>query len=405
MRVPIESVAEAQRQAKRRLPKPVYVSLLAGNERGHTVDQNVAAFDELEFRSRVVADLPPTREMATTVLGQSIALPIIISPAAAQAVAPGGEVPVARAAANAGTAIGQSNFASSSFEEVAAANSKAFFQLYWAGTRDEIAERVERMRRAGAAALIYTADAYLYSKRDWGTPAIPQRIDLPTAIKYAPTALARPAWLLSFLRHGSIPNLKVPNMATSSGTAPTLVEAFGTWAETPIPTWTDIAWIRELWGGPFMVKGVLNPDDARRAVDIGASAISVSNHGGNALDSSPATIRALPAVVEAVGDQVEVLLDGGVRRGNDVAKALALGARAVLVGRPWLFGLAAGGERGVDEVLQLFREGLDNALVHLGHRSIREFGPEDLIIPTGFALQSSSRIGPLARTAGIGVTS
>jgi L-lactate dehydrogenase (cytochrome) len=170
---------------------------------------------------------------------------------------------------------------------------------------------------------------------------IPERINLAAAIKYAPTALSHPRWLLGFLRHGGIPDLRVPNMSIPGGKAPTLLQAFTTFIQTPIPTWRDVAWLRELWGGPLMVKGVLNPDDARRAVDIGATAVSVSNHGGNALDGVPASIRLLPAVVDAVGDQIEVLLDGGIRRGPDVAKALALGARAVLIGRPWFLGLAA----------------------------------------------------------------
>jgi pre-mycofactocin synthase len=152
------------------------------------------------------------------------------------------------------------------------------------------------------------------------------------------------------------------------------------------PTWDDIRWLCEVWGGPFVVKGVFSPDDARRAVDIGANAISVSNHGGNNLDGVPGSLRALPAVVDAVGDQIEVLFDGGIRRGGDVAKALGLGAKAVLVGRAWLWGLAAGGEQGVREVLETLRSGLDEALIGLGHPSIRELSSADLVIPPGFVL-------------------
>jgi heme/flavin dehydrogenase (mycofactocin system) len=390
VRRPIESVADAQRRAKKRIPKAVYMAIMSGNEKGHTVDLNVAAFDEVGFRERVVLEVPPTRDMKTTVLGQDLSFPVVLSPAAAQAVAGGGEVPAAKAAGTAGITIGHSNFASSPFEEVVAANPKSFFQLYWAGTRDEIAERVERMRRAGAKALIFTADATAYTKRDWGSPIIPERINFTAAIRYAPTALSHPRWLLGFLRNGGIPDLKVPNMLTPGGTAPTLWQVATTWVQTPIPTWRDVAWLRDLWGGPFMVKGVLDPDDARRAVDIGATAISVSNHGGNALDGVPASIRFLTPVVEAVGDQIEVLLDGGIRRGPDVAKALALGARAVLIGRPWFFGLAANGERGVLEVLEVFREGLDNALVHLGHKSIHDLSPDDLVIPKDFHIYPPS---------------
>jgi isopentenyl diphosphate isomerase/L-lactate dehydrogenase-like FMN-dependent dehydrogenase len=166
--------------------------------------------------------------------------------------------------------------------------------------------------------------------------------------------------------------------------APTFFEAYGQWMQSPMPSWEDVAWLRELWGGPFMLKGVMRVDDARRAVDAGVTAISVSNHGGNNLDGTPASIRALPAVAEAVGDQVEVLLDGGVRRGSDVAKALALGAKAVMIGRAYLWGLAANGQAGVENVLDLLRDGLGSALIGLGHRSTTELSRADLVVPPGF---------------------
>jgi isopentenyl diphosphate isomerase/L-lactate dehydrogenase-like FMN-dependent dehydrogenase len=153
---------------------------------------------------------------------------------------------------------------------------------------------------------------------------------------------------------------------------------------TPLPTWDDIRWLREEWDGPFAIKGIMHPDDARQAVDIGATAISVSNHGGNNLDGTPAAIRVLPAVVDAVGDQVEVLLDGGIRRGSDVVKALALGARAVLIGRAYLWGMAANGEAGVVNVLEILRSGINEALMGLRRSSIHDLRPEDLIIPAGF---------------------
>jgi L-lactate dehydrogenase (cytochrome) len=153
---------------------------------------------------------------------------------------------------------------------------------------------------------------------------------------------------------------------------------------TPLPTWDDVKWLREEWDGPFAVKGIMHPDDARRAVDIGATAISVSNHGGNNLDGTPGSIRALPGVVDAVGDQVEVLLDGGIRRGSDVVKALALGAKAVLIGRAYLWGMAANGEAGVTNVLEILRGGISEALLGLGRSSIHELVPDDLIIPPDF---------------------
>jgi L-lactate dehydrogenase (cytochrome) len=153
---------------------------------------------------------------------------------------------------------------------------------------------------------------------------------------------------------------------------------------TPPPTWEDIAWLRELWGGPFMLKGVMRVDDAKRAVDAGVSAISVSNHGGNNLDGTPASIRALPVIADAVGSEVEVLLDGGIRRGSDVVKALALGARAVMIGRASLWGLAANGQAGVENVLDVLRGGIDSALMGLGRASVHDLVAGDILVPPGF---------------------
>jgi pre-mycofactocin synthase len=194
----------------------------------------------------------------------------------------------------------------------------------------------------------------------------------------------RPRWLLDFVRSGQLPDLTVPNVKGRDEPAPTFFGAYGEWMQSPLPTWDDVRWLREQWGGPFMIKGVSRVDDAKRAVDTGATAISVSNHGGNDLDGTPATIRALPAVARAVGGQIEVLLDGGVRRGSDVIKALALGARAVMIGRAYLWGLAANGQAGVENVLDILRGGIDSALLGLGRSSVRELEPGDLVIPPGF---------------------
>jgi L-lactate dehydrogenase (cytochrome)/glycolate oxidase len=166
--------------------------------------------------------------------------------------------------------------------------------------------------------------------------------------------------------------------------ARTFFQVYGEWMQTPLPSWEDLRWLREQWNGPFMLKGVMRVDDAKRAVDAGVTAISVSNHGGNNLDGTPAPIRALPAIAEAVGDQVELLLDGGIRRGSDVVKALALGARAVMIGRAYLWGLAANGQTGVENVLDILRGGIDSALLGLGRSSVRELSPADLLIPSGF---------------------
>jgi pre-mycofactocin synthase len=380
-----ETAAEAERRARRRLPRSVYAALHAGAERGLTLEDNVRAFGELGLLPRIATGDPGSRELSTTVLGQQISLPVIISPTGVQAVDPEGELPVARAAAGAGTAIGLSSFASQPVEAVVAANPQCFFQIYWMGTRERIGQLLERARAARVHGLILTLDWTFAHRRDWGSPAIPERLDLKTMLSFAPEVVTRPGWLLSFARAGGPPGLSVPNLAPPGGPAPTFFGAYGEWMQTPSPSWSDIAWLRSQWSGPLLIKGVMHPDDARAAVDVGADAISVSNHGGNNLDGTPATIRALQAIADTVGDQVEVLLDGGIRRGSDVVKALALGARAVMIGRAYLWGLAAGGEAGVANVLEILRGGIAETLHGLERASIHDLRPEDVIIPIGFA--------------------
>ncbi|SEG67180.1 L-lactate dehydrogenase (cytochrome) [Thermomonospora echinospora] len=379
-----ETVTEAQRRARKRLPKSVYGALLAGSERGVSYDDNTKAFAELGFAPHV-AGLSAKRDLGTTVMGESISLPVIISPTGVQAVHPDGEVAVARAAAARGTAMGLSSFASKPLTEVVAANPQVFFQMYWMGSKDAMLRRIEHARAAGAKGLIVTLDWSFSHGRDWGSPWIPERLDFKAMAKLAPQALARPRWLLEYVKTRRLPDLTTPNLAEAGQEAPTFFGAYGEWMQTPPPSWEDVRWLREQWGdAPFMLKGVCRVDDALRAVDAGVTAISVSNHGGNNLDGTPAPIRALPAVAQAVGDQVEVLLDGGVRRGGDVVKALALGARAVMIGRAYLWGLAANGQAGVENVLDILRGGMDSALLGLGRSSIHELTPDDVLVPAGF---------------------
>ena len=251
--------------------------------------------------------------------------------------------------------------------------------------RDTLLERACLARAGGAKALIVTLDWSFPGGRDWGSPAIPEKLDPRTMLRYARQVAARPAYLLDWLSHGVLPDLTLPNFGRPGEPAPGFFAAYRSWQGVAPPAWDDIAWLRERWGGPFLVKGVMRPDDARRAVDAGASAISVSNHGGNNLDSTPASIRALPGVVRAVAGRAEVLLDGGVRRGGDVVKALALGARAVLIGRACLWGLAAGGPAGVRNVFDIMRAGMDSALLALGRASVHDLIPADVIVPEGFS--------------------
>ncbi|BDH55344.1 pre-mycofactocin synthase MftD [Tsukamurella sp. PLM1] len=380
-----ETVHEAQRRAKQRLPKTVYSSLVAGTQGGITLSDNVEAFNEIGFAPHVVG-VAPERNLATKVMGQELAFPVMISPTGVQAVDIDGEVTVARAAAARGTAMGLSSFASKPVEEVTEVNDKIFFQIYWLGSREDILARVQRAREAGCQGLIVTTDWVFNIGRDWGSPEIPERVDVKAVARLAPEMVLKPKYALSWFRGGKleIPDLTAPNIADKGQPGPTFFDVYGQWMHTPPPTWDDLQWLREQWDGEFMVKGVSRLDDAKRAVDIGATAISVSNHGGNNLDGTPATIRVLGPIADAVGGDVDVLLDGGIRRGSDVVKALALGAKAVMIGRAYLWGLAANGQAGVENVLDLLRMGVDSTLMGLGRADVAELSREDLIIPDGF---------------------
>jgi L-lactate dehydrogenase (cytochrome)/glycolate oxidase len=353
-----ETVAEAQRRAQKRLPKSVYGALIAGSEKGLSSRDNLDSFDQLGFAPHI-AGLSAQRDMAVSVMGQQLSMPVIISPTGVQAVHPEGEVAIARAAQNRGIPMGLSSFASKSVEEVAAVNTQTLFQMYWCGDKDTLVQRMERARAAGATGLIVTLDWSFSNGRDWGSPWIPEKINLKAMLKLAPEVLVKPEWLWSFAKTGRIPDLTAPNMQKPGEDAPTFFGAYYEWMQTTLPTWEDIAWLRQQWGGPFMVKG-------------------------NNLDGTPAPIRALPAIADAVGSQIDVLLDGGVRRGSDVVKAMALGARAVMIGRAYLWGLAANGQAGVENVLDVIRGGIDSALLGLGKSHVNQLTRDDVVAPPDF---------------------
>lgn len=378
-----ETVAVAQGRAEKRLPKSVYGALIAGSQKGLSSRDNLDSFDQLGLAPHI-AGLSNDRQMATKIMGLEISMPVILSPTGVQAVHPEGEVAIGRAAASRGVAMGVSSFASRSIEEVCAVSNQVFFQMYWSGDRDTMVRRLERAKLAGAKGIILTLDWSFSNGRDWGSPWIPEKINLRNALKLAPEALSRPGWLWSFAKTGHMPDLTTPNMAPVGTRPPTFFGAYYEWMQSTLPSWNDVAWLRSQWEGPFMVKGVSRIDDAKRVVDLGATTLSVSNHGGNNLDGTPAPIRSLPAVVDAVGDQIEVVLDGGVRRGSDVVKALALGARAVMIGRAYLWGLAANGQAGVENVLDVLRSGIDSTLLALGKASITELNRDDVIAPADF---------------------
>jgi heme/flavin dehydrogenase (mycofactocin system) len=399
-----ESVAVAQQRARKRLPAPVYGALLAGSERGQTVSENEAAFRELGLAPHVAGN-PASRSLETRVLGHDLSLPVLISPTGVQAVHPDGEVAVARAAAARGTLMGLSNFASKPVEEVVQANARTLFQMYWTGDRDLMVQRMQRAHDAGVIGLIATTDWSFSIGRDWGSPEIPERMDTRARLRNAPHVVRKPRWAWQFAKAG-FPDLTAPNLQKPGEPAPTFFAAYYEWMSTPPPSWEDVAWMREQWrqisgGSPFVLKGVSRVDDALRAVDAGVDALSVSNHGGNNLDGTPAAIRMVKPIADTVGGQVEVLLDGGIRRGSDVVKALALGARAVLIGRAYLWGLAANGQAGVENVLDLMRMGMDSALLGLGVSDVQDLTPDDLVVPDGFhRTLGSSRSTPTSVSLG-----
>ena len=365
------SVGHAQHLARRRVPRSVYRYIEGGTEDEYTVRANRAAFAEVTFNPRV-AVFHEQRDLHTSVVGQPVALPVVIAPAGYIRLAHrDGEVGAARAAGAMGTAVGVSTLSYYPIEQVAAATrGPVWYQLYFAGGRAGAEIAIERAQAAGCRALIVTVDLAAAAGRERALRGgvIPQRVTLKNVWSYAPELIVRPRWLYDFARDGL--RLDVPNVRVERDGPPLSAAAASKSMRQNAPTWADFAWIRDQWSGPIIVKGILSRDDARRAVDTGADAIVVSNHGGNALDGTPATLKVLPGIVDAVGTDVEVLVDGGFRRGVDVVKAIALGARAVLIGRAYIWGLAAGGSAGVERVLAQFRDGIDRTLALLGCPSV-----------------------------------
>ena len=295
---------------------------------------------------------------------------------------PAGEIAAACAAGRAGTAYVLSTISGHRMEDVKAASSApVFYQLYLMGGRGAAEAAIERARRAGFSALVVTIDTPVSGirERDYRN-GMRELVSggLVEKIPFLPQVLSRPGWLVRFLRDGGLPNL--PNVIVPGKGEMPLVDVAAALAESAV-TWADLRWIRELWQGPMVVKGVLTGDDARRAVDEGVAAISVSNHGGRQLDCVPASLRALPEVVAAVNGQIEVWMDGGIRRGSDIVKAVCLGAHAVLCGRAYAYGLAAAGEAGVQRAIEILNADLERTLRLLGCPSIAALNTSYVNVP------------------------
>ncbi len=357
--------------ARQRVPKSVFDYLDGGAEGEVTLRENCRIFNDVTFRPRhavAVADC----SLSTTVLGFNLALPFLLAPVGySRLMHPGGEVAAARAAGRAGTGYILSTISGHRLEDVKAGSSgPVFYQLYLMGGRGAAEAVIERARVAGFSALVVTIDTPVSGirERDYRN-GMKELISggVLDKIPFLPQILSRPGWLISYLLDGGLPGL--PNVVIPGKGPMPLVDINAALAEST-PTWADLRWIREIWKGPIVIKGVLTADDARRAVDEGVAAISVSNHGGRQLDGVPASLRALPEVVEAVQGRIEVFMDGGIRRGTDIVKALCMGARAVLCGRAYAYGLAAAGEAGVDRAIEILRVDLERTLRLLGCPSV-----------------------------------
>jgi isopentenyl diphosphate isomerase/L-lactate dehydrogenase-like FMN-dependent dehydrogenase len=368
--------------ARERIPKSVFDYLDGGAEGEVTLRENCRIFNDVTFRPRHAVACGKC-DLHVRVLGFDLALPFLLAPVGySRLMHPCGEVAAARAAGRAGTAYTLSTISGHKLEDVRAASTgPVFYQLYLMGGRGAAEAAIDRARNAGFSALVVTIDTPVSGirERDYRN-GMKELVSGGwfEKIPFLPQILSRPGWLFDYLRDGGLPGL--PNVIIPGRGEMPLVDINAALAEST-PTWADLKWIREHWKGPIVIKGVLTADDARRAVDEGVDAISVSNHGGRQLDGVPASLRALPEVVEAVQGRIEVLMDGGIRRGTDVVKALCLGAKAVLCGRAYAYGLAAAGEAGVDRAIEILRTDVERTLRLLGCDSVSKLDRSYVNVP------------------------
>jgi isopentenyl diphosphate isomerase/L-lactate dehydrogenase-like FMN-dependent dehydrogenase len=360
------NIDDLRRKAQARLPRIVFDYLDGGADNEVTLRENCRVYDDVVFRPRFGVALPDV-DMRTTVLGQQIQTPMILAPIGSSRMFwPRAEAAAAAAAGKAGTIYTLSTLSGTRLEEVkAATRGPCWYQLYLCGGHDVARAAIDRAAAAGYSALVVTIDTPVAGNRERdprnGTKELLGGNPL-RALPFVPQLAMRPRWLAGFLADGGL--MQFPNVMLPDG--PMKYADVAAALESAAVQWADLAWIRASWHGPIVVKGVHTAEDAVRAIDAGADAIIVSNHGGRQLDTVAPTLRALPEVVDAVNGRIEVLVDGGIRRGADVVKAIALGARAVLLGRAYAYGLAAGGERGVDQAIEILNAGIRRTLKLLG---------------------------------------
>jgi len=371
------SISDYRELARRRLPRQLFDYIDGGSYEEVTLAANRADLLALRFRQRVMRDVSQT-DCGATVLGEAIKLPLALAPIGlAGLMARRGEVQAARAAEKAGVPFCLSTVSLCSIEEVRQATTAPFwFQLYMLRDRGYVRELLQRAEAAGCGALVFTLDLAVLGSRYRDTRnGMNGGLTLAGKLAKAWDTARRVGWLRDVALGGQ--PLVFGNLAAAVPTGRNLFD-FKRWVDAQFDasvTWRDLDFVRQNWRGPIILKGILDPGDARVAADSGAAAIIVSNHGGRQLDSALSSIAALPAIVDAVGDRVEVFMDSGIRSGQDIAKALALGARAALIGRPWIWALAARGERGVTEVLDILARELQVTLALLGELRADKLDP------------------------------
>lgn len=383
----VVNIEDFRSLAHRRLPKVVFDYLDGGAEGEFTLRENCRVFEDVTFRPRHAVPVPNC-DLRTRILGFDLSLPVLLAPVGySRLMHAEGEVAAARAAGVAGTAYILSTISGHRLEDVKAASTgPVCYQLYLMGGREAAENSIQRAKNAGYSALFVTVDTVVAGMRERDFRNGMKELlggNLFSKIPYLPQFISRPGWLAHFLLDGGVPPL--PNVVIPGQGPMPLIDVSAALASAAV-TWEDLRWIRELWSGPIVIKGVLTGDDARRAVDEGASAVVVSNHGGRQLDCVPASLRVLPEIVAAVNGKTEVLMDGGIRRGSDVIKAICLGARAVLIGRAYAYGLAAAGQAGVARAIEILRADADRTVKLLGCTSLGALNSSYVSVPADWQL-------------------
>ncbi len=384
----VVNIADLRRLAQARLPRAVFDYIDGGADGEVTLRENCRAFQEVTFRPRNAVAVGKC-DLRTTVLGAELSMPLLLAPVGfSRMICPRGEVLAAGAAGKAQIGYVLTTISGSSVEDVGAASSACrWYQLYLVGGREAAEAALVRARRAGFTVLVITIDTGTFGFRERdirnGAGALIGNKLLPK-LRFLPQLVVHPGWLAAFLRDGRM--LTLPNVIVPGRGPMPLAETQAALAASVV-TWKDLRWIRNVWPGPIVVKGVLTAEDAQRSLDAGAAGMIVSNHGGRQLDGVRATLRALPEIVKAVNGRAEVLVDGGVRRGADIAKAICLGARAALIGRAYAYGLGAAGEAGAFRAIEILRSDLSRALALLGCESVADLGRSYVDVPASWATQ------------------